>query len=44
MNVNPYLNFDGTSEEAFEHYKVVFGGDFITKMKMTDAPGERQNS
>jgi PhnB protein len=33
--LNPYLNFDGTCEEAFNFYKTVFGGEFkggITKM------------
>lgn len=27
--VNPYLNFDGKCEEAFEFYKSVFGGDYM---------------
>ncbi len=26
--LNPYLNFDGTCEEAFNFYKSVFGGEF----------------
>jgi len=26
--VNPYLNFPGTCEEAFNFYKSVFGGEF----------------
>lgn len=26
--VNPYLNFDGNTEEAFNFYKSVFGGEF----------------
>lgn len=26
--LNPYLNFPGNSEEAFNFYKSVFGGDF----------------
>lgn len=38
MKVNPYLNFDGNAEEAFNFYKSVFGGDFIANMKMGDAP------
>ena len=38
MQVNPYLNFDGTAEAAFELYKAVFGGEYLAKMKMTDAP------
>lgn len=27
-SVNPYLNFQGNTEEAFNFYKKVFGGDF----------------
>lgn len=27
--VNPYLNFDGNAEEAFDFYRSVFGGEFI---------------
>ncbi len=38
MKVNPYLNFDGDAEEAFHFYRSVFGGEFITNMKMADAP------
>jgi len=26
--LNPYLNFPGTTEEAFNFYKSIFGGDF----------------
>lgn len=26
--INPYLNFPGNTEEAFNFYKSVFGGDF----------------
>ncbi len=26
--LNPYLNFPGNTEEAFNFYKLVFGGDF----------------
>ncbi len=36
--VNPYLNFHGNAEEAFNFYKSVFGGEFITLMRMKDAP------
>ena len=39
MKVNPYLNFDGRAEEAFNFYKSVFGGEFSGKMKMDEAPG-----
>jgi PhnB protein len=38
MKVNPYLNFDGQAQEAFNFYKSVFGGEFTTSMKMKDAP------
>ncbi len=38
--LNPYLNFDGTCEEAFRFYKVVFGGEFLGDVhKMKDIPG-----
>ncbi len=39
MKVHPYLNFDGKAEEAFEFYKSVFGGEYSSKMKMSEAPG-----
>ena len=38
MKVNPYLNFEGNAEEAFLFYKSVFGGEFDSYMKMSDAP------
>ena len=34
--LNPYLNFDGNSEEAFDFYKSVFGGEFAAKMRFKD--------
>ena len=38
--LNPYLNFDGTAEEAFKFYQSVFGGEFVGGvMKMGNAPG-----
>ena len=27
--LNPYLNFNGNTEEAFNFYKSIFGGEFI---------------
>lgn len=27
--VNPYLNFEGNTEEAFNFYRSVFGGEFL---------------
>jgi PhnB protein len=37
--MSPYLNFDGTTLEAFTFYKSVFGGEFSELNVMTDAPG-----
>ncbi|TRZ41267.1 VOC family protein [Robertkochia solimangrovi] len=39
MKAQPYLNFDGNTEEVFDFYKSVFGGEFLMKMKMSDGPG-----
>ena len=36
---HPYLNFAGNAGEAFDFYKSVFGGQFIARQKMSDAPG-----
>jgi PhnB protein len=40
--LNPYLNFDGNCEEAFNFYKSVFGGEFVTVMRFKDVPAEYQ--
>jgi PhnB protein len=37
--LNPYLNFDGTCEEAFNFYKTVFGGEFTYFSKMGEIEG-----
>lgn len=38
--LNPYLNFNGTCEVAFNFYKSVFGGEFLGGIyKMKDAQG-----
>ena len=42
--INPYLNFNGNCEEAFAHYKNIFGGDFVTVMRFKDAPSEMTKS
>lgn len=34
--VNPYLNFNGNTEEAFNFYKSVFGGEFLALMRFKD--------
>ncbi len=36
--LNPYLNYPGTTEEAFNFYKSVFGGDFANLMRFKDTP------
>ena len=38
MTINPYLNFNGTCEEAFNFYKSVFGGDFAHVSKFSEMP------
>jgi len=36
--INPYLNFNGNAEEAFNFYRSVFGGEFQTIMRYNDMP------
>ena len=36
--VNPYLTFNGKTEEAFNFYKSVFGGEFPGLMRWADNP------
>jgi PhnB protein len=40
--INPYLNFNGNTEEVFNFYKSVFGGEFSMIMRYKDAPKEQQ--
>lgn len=37
--INPYINFNGNAEEAFNFYKAVFGGEFVTIMRFKDMAG-----
>ena len=37
--VSTYLNFMGNTEEAFEFYRSVFGGEFTTLDRMGTIPG-----
>ncbi len=39
--INPYINFNGNAEEAFNFYKSVFGGEFsrIVRFKDLSMPG-----
>ena len=36
--INPYLNFNGNTEAAFNFYKSVFGGEFTTLQRFSDVP------
>jgi PhnB protein len=38
--INPYLNFNGNCEEAFNFYKSVFGGEFTSIQRFKDVPSE----
>jgi PhnB protein len=40
--VNPYLNFPGTTEEAFLFYRSAFGGDFSVLQRFGDTPAGAQ--
>jgi PhnB protein len=42
--LNPYLNFNGNTEEVFNFYKSVFGGEFAMVMRFNDVPKEHQGS
>jgi PhnB protein len=39
--INPYINFNGNAEEAFNFYKSVFGGEFteLKRFKEMAVPG-----
>ena len=36
--INPYLNFAGNTEEAFNFYRSVFGGEFKNLTRFRDTP------
>lgn len=40
--IHPYLNFNGNTEEAFNFYKSVFGGEFKMIQRFADIPGGDQ--
>ncbi len=40
--LNPYFNFNGNAEEAFDFYKSVFGGEYQMVMRYKDVPPEHQ--
>jgi PhnB protein len=37
--INPYINFNGNAEEAFNFYKSVFGGEFRAIVRFKDLKG-----
>jgi PhnB protein len=39
-SINPYLNFNGNCEEAFNLYKLVFGSEFSMLMRLKDVPSD----
>lgn len=38
VTLNPYLNFNGNTEEAFNFYRSVFGGEFLVLQRFRDTP------
>ncbi len=36
MTINPWINFNGNAEEAFNFYKSVFGGEFTKVVRLKD--------
>ena len=38
LTINPYLNFPGNTEEVFNFYKSVFGGEFQMLMRFRETP------
>lgn len=43
-SLHPYLNFPGTTEEAFLFYKSVFGGEFLMVQRYADTPEKEKLS
>jgi PhnB protein len=37
--INPYINFNGNAQEAFDFYKSVFGGEFESIVRFKDLEG-----
>lgn len=37
--INPWVNFNGNAEEAFNFYKSVFGGEFTKVIRFKDVSG-----
>ena len=39
-NINPWINFNGNAEEAFNFYKSVFGGEFSKVVRFKDVASD----
>jgi PhnB protein len=37
--INPYINFNGNAQEAFDFYKSVFGGEYESIVRFKDLQG-----
>lgn len=44
IKVSTHLNFNGNTEEAFNFYKSVFGGNFLELQRFKDTPKEIQKN
>ena len=42
IKINPYLNFNGDTEAAFNFYKSVFGGEFTALQRFKEMPSSEQ--
>lgn len=38
--INPYINFNGNCEDAFNFYKSVFGGEFTVLQRFNEMPDD----
>ena len=36
--IDPYITFKGNCEEAFNHYKSIFGGEFSMLSRFSEMP------
>ena len=41
MTINPWINFNGNAEEAFNFYKSVFGGEFTKIIRLKDLASDQ---
>jgi uncharacterized glyoxalase superfamily protein PhnB len=42
MKLNPYLNFDGTCQDAMETYAKILGGEILAMMRFDEMPGDQR--